>query len=153
MEYHTKIILLPTDFSEISAKALKAAVELLAIPKTRLVVLHVTEPHTFKGNITNGVLKGEQKALAELSSIEMEIFLKKCFDGNLPIPLPEKIVQLNKSVYKGILDYIIKEDPFMVVIGQKGMSKLPNVQMGSNAKHLIEKSTCPILVVPSDLPA
>lgn len=152
MEFHTKIILHPTDFSENSAKALKAAVELLSIPKTRLVILHVSEPHSFKGNITNGVLKGEEKAWAESSSLEMEIFLKKCFDGNLPIPLPEKILQLNKSVYKGILDYIIKGDPYMVVIGQKGMSKLPNLQIGSNTKHLIEKSTCPILVVPSDMP-
>jgi hypothetical protein len=118
-----------------------------------LVVLHVSEPHTFKGNITNGVLEGEEKAWAESASIEMDSFLKKCFGSTMPVPLPEKIIQLQNSVYKGILDYIVKEDPYMVVIGQKGNSKLPNLHLGSNAKHLIEKSTCPILVVPSDLPA
>ena len=151
MEFHTKIILLPTDFSENSAKALLAAVDLLNIPKTRLVVLHVSGPHTFKGNITNGELKGEEKAWAESASIEIDIFLKKCFGSTMPVPLPEKIVQLHTSVYKGILDYIVKEDPYMVVIGQKGKSKLPNLQIGSNVKHLIEKSTCPILLVPADM--
>lgn len=149
MEFHTKLILHPTDFSDNSIKALKAAVEFLSIPKTRLVVLHVSEPHAFKGNITNGELKGEEKARAESSSKEMDNFLKKCFGTNMPLPLPEKIIQLNSIVYKGILDYIVKSDPFMVVIGQKGHSKLPHLGMGSNTKHLIEKSTCPVLVIPA----
>lgn len=151
MEFHTKLILHPTDFSENSAKALKVALDFLSIPQTRLVILHVLAPNSFKGNNTNGELKGEEKAWTESSFHEMDIFLKKCFGNNEPIPLPERIVQLNTSVYKGILDYIIKEDPYMVVIGQKGMSKLPNLQMGSNTKHLIEKTTCPILVVPSEM--
>ncbi len=43
MEFHTKIILHPTDFSDNSAKALHIAAELLGIPKTRLVVIHVGE--------------------------------------------------------------------------------------------------------------
>ena len=43
MEFHTKIILHPTEFSENSANALRTAAEFLAIPKTRLVIIHVDE--------------------------------------------------------------------------------------------------------------
>ena len=69
--------------------------------------------------------------------------------SNIKMPVPEKEIVLHSSPYKGILDAINRIDPYMVVIGQKGYSKIKDLIMGSTAKHLIEKVHCPITVVPS----
>lgn len=43
MLFHTKLVVVATDFSENALHALKASVDFLQIPKTRLVVVHVTD--------------------------------------------------------------------------------------------------------------
>jgi nucleotide-binding universal stress UspA family protein len=151
MEFHTKIILHPTDFSDNSAKALQAAVDFLSIPKTKLVVLHVSESPTLLNNPSAVDIENEERERKVVATLAMEKYLKSCFGNNEPIPVPEREILSHSSVYKGILDNIGKISPYMVVIGQKGTSKLPHLLMGSTTKHLVEKSTCPILVVPSNL--
>jgi len=51
-------------------------------------------------------------------------------------------------VYKAIDDYIHKMDPYMLVVGAKGSSNIRNLHIGSNTVHLLEKATCPVVVVP-----
>jgi len=93
MEFHTKLIIVATDFSENALYALKASVDFLHIP-------------------------------------------------------PERVVISNASVYKGIVDYIQKMEPYMLVMGAKGSSNIRNLHVGSNTVHLLEKATCPVVVVP-----
>jgi nucleotide-binding universal stress UspA family protein len=73
---------------------------------------------------------------------------KNFFKFNEPIPVPERVILSNASVYKAIVDYIQKMDPYMLVIGAKGSSNIRNLHVGSNTVHLLEKATCPVLVVP-----
>ena len=151
MEFHTKIILHPTDFSDNSATALGAALDILSIPKTRLVIFHVNESPSVLGNHNSVDLEKTESEKNNLAKVEMEQYLKKCFGNQEPIPVPERVVVTHSSVYKGVLDYINKLGPYMVVIGQKGVSKLPHLLMGSTAKHIVEKANCPVLVVPSTI--
>jgi nucleotide-binding universal stress UspA family protein len=37
----------------------------------------------------------------------------------------------------------------MVVLGQKGESTIKHLAMGNTTLHILEKVTCPVLVVPS----
>jgi len=37
----------------------------------------------------------------------------------------------------------------MVVVGQKGDSEIKHLAMGNITLHILEKATCPVLVVPS----
>jgi nucleotide-binding universal stress UspA family protein len=151
MEFHTKIILHPTDFSDNAAKALHVAADLLNIPKTRLVILHVINiPENTEHFSTDELEKMKADKTSEASE-KMEQYLRNSFGGNSPIPVPEKIIRLHSTVYKDIIDYIIKIDPYMLVVGQKGNAKNKHVMLGSTTQHLLEKSTCPVLVVPSKM--
>ncbi|MFZ9262103.1 MAG: universal stress protein [Chitinophagaceae bacterium] len=92
MEFHTKLILVATDFSENALHALKASIDFLHIPQSRLVVLHVED-----------VKDNEQ---LHLVNHKLDAYIKNFFKFNEPIPVPERVILSNASVYKAIVDYI-----------------------------------------------
>jgi nucleotide-binding universal stress UspA family protein len=149
MEFHTKIILHPTDFSDNAAKALNIAAELLEIPKTRLVVIHVGELPDVSDNPTAEEIDKRNKEKENELTEKMVQYLRNNFGSNQPIPVPEKIIRLHSSPYKDIVDYINKIEPYMVVVGQKGHSTIKHLAMGNTTQHLLEKSICPVVVVPA----
>lgn len=149
MEFHTKIILHPTDFSDNAAKALHIASELLEIPKTRLVVIHVGELPYVSDNPTAEEIDKRNKEKENELTEKMVHYLTNNFGSNQPIPVPEKIIRLHSSPYKDIVDYINKIEPYMVVVGQKGHSTIKHLAMGNTTQHLLEKSICPVVVVPA----
>jgi nucleotide-binding universal stress UspA family protein len=134
MQYHTKLIVVATDFSANALHALKAAVDLLHIPQSRLVVMHVEE------------IKDDEQL--HLLNHKLDAYVKNFFKHSEPIPVPERVIQSNASVYKGLLDYINKVDPYIIVMGAKGSSNIQHLHLGSNTIHLLEKSTCSVMVVP-----
>ncbi|MFM8587966.1 MAG: universal stress protein [Bacteroidota bacterium] len=134
MEFHTKLIVLATDFSENALHALKASVDLLHIPQLRLVVVHVED------------VKDDDQL--HMINLKLDTYIKNFFKHNEPVPLPERVVISSSSVYKAIDDYILKMEPYMLVVGAKGSSTIRNLHLGSNTVHLLEKATCPVLVVP-----
>jgi nucleotide-binding universal stress UspA family protein len=134
MEFHTKLILVATDFSENALYALKASVDFLQIPQSRLVVVHVED-----------VKDNDQLHIVHL---KLDTYIKNFFKHNEPVPVPERVVISSNSVYKAIVDYITKMDPYMLVVGAKGSSNIRNLHIGSNTVHFLEKASCPVLVVP-----
>ena len=149
MKFHTKIILHPTDFSENAANALEIAADLLNIPSTRLVVLHIGELPTIINNPKAEDAVALERERMRKANEQMNAYLLKCFGNKQPVPIPEKEIIMHTSTYKGIMDAINRIDPYMVVIGQKGHSKIKELVMGSTAKHLTEKVQCPLVIVPS----
>ncbi|MFN5440216.1 MAG: universal stress protein [Bacteroidota bacterium] len=134
MEFHTKLILVATDFSENALYALKASIDFLQLPQSRLVVVHVED-----------VKDNDQLHIVHL---KLDTYIKNFFKHNEPVPVPERVVISSNSVYKAIVDYIIKMDPYMLVVGAKGSSNIRNLHIGSNTVHFLEKASCPVLVVP-----
>ena len=134
MEFHTKLILVATDFSENALYALKASVDFLQIPQSRLVVVHVED-----------VKDNDQLHIVHL---KLDTYIKNFFKHNEPVPVPERVVISSNSFYKAIVDYITKMDPYMLVVGAKGSSNIRNLHIGSNTVHFLEKASCPVLVVP-----
>lgn len=134
MEFHTKLILVATDFSENALYALKASVDFLQIPQSRLVVVHVED-----------VKDNDQLHIVHL---KLDTYIKNFFKHNEPVPVPERVVISSNSVYKAIVDYITKMDPYMLIVGAKGSSNIRNLHIGSNTVHFLEKASCPVLVVP-----
>lgn len=148
MEFHIRYILHPTDFSDHAAKALQNLGDLLFIPKTRLVVLHVLEWPPVGGHYSAPELEQIKQEKMDLAQQNMQAYLAKAFGQSIPNPQPITEIRDAHQAYKGILDAIQKHDPYLVLIGQKGTSKLKQEILGSTVKHVLEHATCPVLVVP-----
>jgi len=151
MKLHTKIILHPTDFSDNAAKALKFSLEFLDIPTTRLLIMNVIEMPLGREELQG---KDPVETIDEREAMvmqKMDQYILRCFGKLGVVPVPDREIIQSASAYKGILDTIKRLDPFMVVMGQKGTSKLKNLVMGSNTTKLLEKSHCPVMVVPAHM--
>jgi nucleotide-binding universal stress UspA family protein len=149
MKYHTKIILHATDFSNNAANALEVATDLLHIPSSRLIILHVCDLPTIINNPKAQDAVALENQRIKNATEKMNKYIKQCFGDQEPMPVLEKEIVLHSSPYKGILDAINRIDPYMVVIGQKGHSNIKDLIMGSTTKHLTEKVHCPLVIVPS----
>lgn len=149
-----KTILYATDYSTNSIAALKYAYTMSLQMNMKLLVVHVFDYPTMLDDLS---LKGEDP----FPDIEGDAFKKHhsklnsfCIE-NLNNDLKKLNIEIeaieNKSVIKGIISKAKEVDAFLIITGMKGGSTLREIIMGNTTKHLLKKSSCPVLSIPSDV--
>ena len=148
-----KTILYATDYSENSVAALKYAHTISSKMNAKLLVVHVFDYPTMLDDLS---LKGEDPfpdiegdAFKKHNS-KLNKFCNKILNNDLRNLNIEMEAIENKSVVKGIVLKADEIDAFLIVMGMKGGSALREIIMGNTTKHLLEKSPCPVLTIPSD---
>lgn len=139
-------ILVPTDFSEASARALAYACELAAAHTARLHILHVIE-EPFAGTVHPGALVAppegyfehvDQQTMAKLRSLlneDEQARFSVVFATRMGRPAAE------------IRDYIRTHGAIdLVVIASAGHSALARLTLGSVTDAVVRTAPCPVLV-------
>jgi len=144
MVTHFRKILVPTDGSNVAKKALKKAIYLSKHTNTKLEAIHVIdvpympsvfetadeipyiEVHELLKKRGDEILKNAEK-LAKKSSVEIEL---KLLEGHPA----EKIVNEAK-----------KND--LIIIGNKGMTALDRIFLGSVTEYVTHHAPCPVMIV------
>jgi len=140
-------ILYPTDFSDVSKKAMDFIKQLKGAGTKEVVVFHVIDEriidrirhHSEAGIGLEGFEKQMEKhAQEEISKIEDELKksgfnVKTIIDKGVP--------------FREILKAEKKEDISVVVIGSHGVSCIEEMFLGSCSEKVIRKSSKPVLVV------
>ena len=138
-------ILYPTDFSDVSKKALAYLKRLKEAGAKEIVILHVIDERkieaiTIYGNSDSFVFieEIEQEARKEVTAIKGE--LKKCgFEVKTRI---EKGIPL-----KEILRIEEQEKVSLVVIGSHGKTNIKEMLMGSVSEKVVRRAKNPVLVI------
>jgi nucleotide-binding universal stress UspA family protein len=140
-------ILYPTDFSEVSKKAMDFIKQLKGAGTKEVVVFHVIDEriidriqHHSETGINVEVIgkKMEENAQEEISAIEDEL-KKSGFNVK---------TRIDKGVpFREILKAEQEEDISVVVIGSHGVSCIEEMFLGSCSEKVIRKSRKPVLVV------
>jgi nucleotide-binding universal stress UspA family protein len=138
-------ILFPTDFSDVSKKALDYIKEFKTDPAVELIVLHVIDERSFhaieafsSGNaadLEREITEGVEKELRKIEE-EMEragFVVKPILQTGIPA---REILKTEK-----------KEDVSVIVIGSHGKSNLQEMFMGSVSEKVARKCTKPILII------
>jgi universal stress protein A len=141
-------ILVPTDFSEYSAEALKYAVYLGKTFKSVLHLIHVFEPaYVSPGGVLLSVLPDEvhtwvkqlreeetQKLNEAAEEIRMELpGVRVLFKTGMPF------VEIIKAAEEVPAD--------IIVLGTHGRTGIAHVLMGSVAERVVREASCPVLTV------
>ncbi len=140
-------ILYPTDFSEVSKKAMDFIKQLKGAGTREVVVFHVIDEriidriqHHSESGIGLEVIgkKMEENARAEISAIGEELKksgfkVKTRIDRGIP--------------FREILKAEQEENISVVVIGSHGVSCIEEMFLGSCSEKVIRKSSKPVLVV------
>ncbi len=138
-------ILVPVDFSDCSNNALRYAIELAALYKAKLTLLHCYVVHVPAAEIT----------------IDLQPQLAKEYQENAEknfLLLKERMTELSKVNYReviktsfinvGITNASKEFDTDLIVMGTKGAGNRIDAFFGSNTYHTIKKSEVPVLAIP-----
>lgn len=135
-------ILLPTDFSPLSAAATVYACELAAKFDAELHVLHALESH-----LSSAPAFGMGLALPQYTHESRKAAEKELAD--LPMPSGRRVV---RAVAEGparteIVRYARAHDIGLIVLATHGRSGLAHVIIGSVAESVVRTAPCPVLTV------
>ena len=143
-----KKILVPTDFSLTSLKALRYGIELAKHFGGELVVLHVVEKPTFAPSFrstksTASELDAEVRAWAEGE-------LDKMIKNEAPSDVRVRTVLRGGAAAQQIIGMAKELDVDLVVMGTAGVGFLQHMVMGSVAEKVLRKAPCAVLTVRQD---
>jgi nucleotide-binding universal stress UspA family protein len=140
-------ILVPTDFSDTSASALKYATALADDFGSRLYLFHVldgsAEPHW-----------AAKKVMVPPRDIEAEARQRSDEALAQLLTRPEReryraaFVTATGSPPAAIADYARREDIDLIVMGTHGRGPVAHLLIGSVAENVVRTAPCPVLTVP-----
>lgn len=139
-----KKILVPTDASEYSRRALQAAIELAQTFQAEVLLLHVSyTPQAYWGYTVSYGITVTQEQLDQNGELALEATL---------VGLDVSKVVLNKRVDSGhpvtvILEQIKKEAIDLVVMGSHGYGAIAGSLLGSVSQRVLQRAACPVLII------
>ena len=145
--YHMKTILVPTDFSYVSLKALEVALSLASKLKARLFLCHV-----YREPMQVPFMLGPMYAQTA-SEVREQLMLKlkqqaRQARQDEQIMLPVRYLVKCGDTIEELLQVIEEKTVDLVVMGtQQGPSFLDKL-FGSTTEQLLRQASCPVLAVP-----
>ena len=143
-----KRILCPTDFSEPSYRALKAAINLTQVFSARLTLMHVLPATPFEDVHRAGAGDAHFAAAVKNMPTAAKEALERLARERVPEALPSEIVvkqghagvEIAKQASAGKIDLI-------VIAGHGGNDRTISV-LGSVATHVVQSAPCHVWVMP-----
>lgn len=141
-----KTILVPVDFSRVTAAVIRAAVSLVKQVGGELVLLHVVQPPVVVDVYALG-----QEMLAEASAASERIttrrlrqLVQRCHRMGVKV----RAVQQSGSPVREIIATTKRLRAEYLVIGSHGHGAAYDLIVGSTTTGVLRKAPCPVLVVP-----
>lgn len=139
-----KRIMVPTDASEYSRRALITALELARKFQAKVVLLVVTyTPEAYWDYNPAYTIEITKEQIGETGEHTLMATLEGIDVGD--VPLKKKKIQGHPSTV--ILEEISNENIDLVVMGSHGYGPIAGTVLGSVSQRVLRKSTCPVLIV------
>ena len=137
-----KNILVPTDFSKASNKALKYAVSLARKIGSQITPIHVIKPRPIESE-PYPVWLGFDPRLAEADCT----LLKVCKEQHVHPPLLRNTVVREGTPHREITKAARDLQADLIIIATNGRTGLAHALLGSTTERVVRRAPCPVLVV------
>jgi nucleotide-binding universal stress UspA family protein len=138
-------ILLPTDYSDTSKKAIPWAVSLAENHDAELILLHSIEenipPQYYAGGVAS--IFELDRELKKRATKALDLFMEEVKGKKIKI---KKVVVEGKSDEE-IVNYAKKNNVDLIVLASHGHSGIERVLLGSTTERVVRKAPCPVLTV------
>lgn len=142
-----KKILVPTDFSKFSDKALSEALEIAETFNSEVYLVYVIRGESGFSIMETFDEETQQKIHEQLKQ-KTEAAFKKQIDK---FPLSEKVKIVTEVVkgvpYKEILEFQKQIEPDVIVIAAQGRSGFEEFFFGSTSEKIVRRANCSVLLV------
>jgi len=145
-----KHILVPTDGSELSEKAVEAAIKLAKLAGARITAFHAVEPYPLQGAYAaeaSGVAELQPEVFAERS----EEYAKRVLDAVASAAAAANVecttdYATSRSASQAIVEKARKDNCDLIVMASHGRRGLEGFLLGSETQKVLTHSTIPVLV-------
>jgi universal stress protein A len=145
-----KKILCPTDFSEPSYEALRAADELASHFSAELVLIHVVSVPTYPATVTPEASASSIDLFTSYQQ-EMEVYAKNVLDQVTQERVSEGIKSRTRVCLGDAADEIVgtaaDENADLIVIATHGLTGWRRFMFGSVAEKVVRLAQCPVLTI------
>jgi len=150
MPGYSKIVV-PVDFSDWSAEAVRHARELAARYNAPLHLLHVIERWPPAASVTDELYPMYHQYVERLNAQATKQLdeLAASLSGSIPITHVTRAGNVPDEIVK----YATDEHADLIVLGTHGRSGLSHWLLGSDAEKVVRTAPCPVLVVRARAPA
>ena len=143
-----KKILCPTDFSEPSLEAIKAAAELAERYRAEIILMHAVPP------LPAYPQPGAMAVLDTAAYLQERLtYGKKTMEGLIKDKIPDKVSARSLVLTGNPSDEITRlaetEDVDLIVIATHGVTGWRRFIFGSVAERVVRLSPCPVLTIPA----
>jgi nucleotide-binding universal stress UspA family protein len=141
-----KKILVSTDFSDPSRRAIEYAVSMQKVFDAELELVHVIfdETYLITSYVPQGTLQGFLGELEAGAEQHLDSFIDSC-DSLKGVKFSKRI--LKGTPYAEITDWAAKNETDLIIIGTHGRTGLDHMLFGSTAEKVIGRASCPVLTV------
>ncbi|MFB6135022.1 MAG: universal stress protein [Halanaeroarchaeum sp.] len=139
-------ILVPTDGSEATRRAIREAVALAAEHDATIHALYVLNTASFASIPTESSVEGVSEMLEREGDAALDDVEKEAVERGVPV----ERVQLDGSPAREIVRYAEREDCDLVVMGTHGRGGIDRLLLGSVAERVVRSSSVPVLTVRVD---
>jgi nucleotide-binding universal stress UspA family protein len=136
-------ILVPTDFSEYSKKALKYAASVAEQFGAKITLLHVAEPSSSYPYAGYPFVAEPEEIMPPLRAAVDQACEKENINPRL---IRETLVKVGEP-YQEIANTAKALKTDLIVIATHGRTGLAHILLGSTTEHLVRHAPCPVLVV------
>ncbi|MEL6638385.1 MAG: universal stress protein [Bacteroidota bacterium] len=137
-----KIIVVPTDFSDVARCALHSAAQLANHFGARIHLVHFYQVHSRAGMLMS-IRNFMQRAAEENLAVEV---------AAVRTDLKERTSLVTRALEAGVIDGIVAYagalHADLIVMGTQGANRFPDIFLGTMATATIRRSSLPVLVVP-----
>lgn len=136
-------ILVPFDGSEPAEKALARAVYLAKLCLAEIVILNVVDLNkkisSFEQVSTGGYVPSDLKE----EGLRMLLNLKR----NIPVGIKTKYMVAIGQPPEIILDICKKEQCDLIIMGNRGLSTIKQLILGSVSDYVMSNAICPVMII------
>ncbi|MDB6065270.1 MAG: uspa protein [Pedosphaera sp.] len=141
--FKLKKILVPTDFSSCSQKALQYAIPLAKQFSASLTLLHVVKPISDSGEIGMGMVAFPEDEVRGFCEKRISAMARTEVGGRAPTMT---VVRLGQPVSE-IIDAAREQEIDLIIMSTHGHTGLKHVLLGSVTENVVRYAKCPVLVV------
>lgn len=141
-----KTILVPTDFSDPSLKAIQYAATIAGETSSKIIIFHAVSLH-----LSATIEEPQFYVAGELEKIENEqlVHLKHQLQKRYPSIQFDSVSRTGFPV-ESIKEAAVEMNADLIVMGTRGANGIKGLMVGSNTSSLIEHTQIPVLAVPEE---
>ena len=141
-----KKILAPTDFSELSKRGIRYALEMARDSSAEVIIYHVIDLGDDRPEGRSPL--GPYHDMLEDNRRVLEKFLSDGFADCINLVEVRQIVEFGRS-FKNIVEMADQQNVDMIVMATHGRTGLDHVILGSVTEKVVARSSRPVLVIPA----